>query len=279
MLVNIGHSLFLLKRFDEAAANFSEALQRDRSNDVALNNLARVRYLQGDVREAIRLYRAAVAANPDWLEARKRLAYALLLEDQSSAAHLELERIVSLFPKDEESRRLLEDLGASARDPQGLSAVRLRRALAVEHRKLGIALTERKRNGEAALQFERALELFPDDPLTHLNRGVLFSQTARLDEAAAEFRETLRLDPSSALAHTDLGYVLFFQGRREEAIAQHREALRLQPEFPLARNNLAIAERGTVVPGNQRRDSSPGSRVPAPSPTRGRISSPPAVRP
>ncbi|HEX9148586.1 MAG TPA: tetratricopeptide repeat protein [Thermoanaerobaculia bacterium] len=254
VLVNIGHSLFLLKRFDEAAAKFSEALQRDPSDDVAMNNLARVRYLQGDVPESIRLYRAALVAQPDWIDSRKRLVLALLLEEQNAAALLELERVVSRFPKDEESRQLLDQLSVYVRDPQDASARRLRGVLAAEHRTLGVALMERKRNGEAATQLDRALALFPDDPLTHLNRGVLFSESHRLDEAAAEFRETLRLDPRSALAHTDLGYVFFLQGLREEAIAQHREALRIQPDFPLARNNLAIAEKESPVPARPGRD-------------------------
>lgn len=254
VLVNIGHSLFLLKHFDEAAAKFSEALRRDPSNDVALNNLARVRYLQGDVPESIRLYRAALVARPDWIDSRKRLVIALLLEEQNAAALLELERIVSRFPKDEESQLSLDQLRAYVRDPRVESARRLREVLAAEHRTLGVALMGKKRKSEAATQLDRALALFPDDSLTHLNRGVLFSESHRLDEAAAEFRETLRLDPRSALAHTDLGYVLYLQGRREEAIAQHREALRLQPGFPLAQNNLEIAEKGRPIPAGPGRD-------------------------
>jgi superkiller protein 3 len=254
VIVNIGHSLYLLKRFDEAGAKFSEAVRRDPENDVALNNLARVRYLQGDVREAIRLYSAAAARHPDWLDTRKRLAYTLLVDGQNAAAVLELEQIASAFPTDDESRSLLDEARAYVRDPESPSARRLRTALASEHRTLGISLMQRKRDEEAARELDRALALFPDDPLTHLNRGVLFSGSDRLDAAAAEFRETLRLDPGSALAHTNLGYMLYLQGRRQEAIEQHREALRIQPDFPLARNNLAIAEKGSPVPARPGRD-------------------------
>jgi protein O-mannosyl-transferase len=273
VIVNIGHSLYLLKRYDEAGAKFSEVVRREPENDVALNNLARVRYLQGDIREAIRLYGAAVARKPDWLEVRKRLVSALLVDGQNAAAVLELQRMVSDFPKDDESRQLLAEARAYVRDPSSPSGLRLRTMLAGEHRDLGITLMQRNRDAEAARELDRALALFPDDLAAHLNRGVLFSQEGRLDAAAAEFRESLRIDPRSALAHTNLGYVLYLQGRRQEAIAEHREALRLQPDFPLARNNLEIAERGNVVPGNQRRDSSPGSKVPAPTPTRARITS------
>jgi superkiller protein 3 len=248
VIINIGHSLYLLKRYDEAGVRFSEVVRREPENDVALNNLARIRYLQGDVREAIRLYGAAVARQPDWLEVRKRFVSALLVDGQNSAAVVELQRMVSDFPEDDESRQLLAEARAYARDPADPATNRLRTVLAGEHRNLGMTFMQRKRDAEAARELDRALALFPNDLAARLNRGVLYSQAGRLDAAAAEFRESLRLDPRSPLAHTNLGYVLYLQGRRQEAIAEHREALRLQPDFPLARNNLALAESGRAPP-------------------------------
>lgn len=244
VFVNVGHSLFLLNRLDEAARNFSTALRLDPTNSVALQDLAWVRFLQGDVRESIRLYRAAIASNPDWADSRKRLAVALAMEGEMPAAILEYERIVERWPKDEQSRVLLAEARAFARDPRDPSADRLRRVVAAAIRDTGIALMGRGRRPEAARQFDRAIDLFPNDKLTRINRGVLFTQLGRLDDAASEFREAVRLEPGSALAHTNLGYVLYLQGRRDDAIAEHREALRLQPGFPLAANNLEIALKG-----------------------------------
>lgn len=248
VFVNIGHSLFLLNRLDEAALNFSTALRLDPLDSVALQNLARVRLLQGEVRESIRLYRASIAADPDWADSRRRLAIALLMEGEVPAAMLELERIVARWPKNEESRAFLAEARAFARDPRDPSADHLRRIVAASIRDTAIRLMNSGRQPEAARQFDRAIGLFPDDESTRVNRGVLFTQLGRLDDAALEFREAIRLEPGSALAHTNLGYILSLQGRRDEAIAEHREALRLQPDFPLAANNLELALKGQPPP-------------------------------
>jgi tetratricopeptide (TPR) repeat protein len=244
VFVNVGHSLFLLNRLDEAARYFSTALQLDPVNSVALQNLARVRILQGEVSESIRLYRAAIAANPDWADSRRRLAIALLMEGEIPAAILQLEQIAARWPKDEESRALLAEARAFARDPSDPSADRLLRVVAAAIRDTGIALMKSGRPADAARRLDRAIALFPDDGLTRINRGVLFTQLERLDDAAREFREAVRLDPGSALAHTNLGYILYLQGHRDEAIAEYREALRLQPGFPLAAANLELALGG-----------------------------------
>ena len=241
VLVNIGHSLFLLGRLDEAARNFSQALQLDRTDSVALLDLARVRFVQGDVEESIRLYRAGIASEPGTSDPRKRLALALLMRGDPAGAVNELERAVGRFPEDEEARTFLAAARAFARNPVDPAAARLRRVMAAAHRDAGIVLGERGRIAEAALQFDRAVQLFPDDRSTRVNRGALFSQIGRLDDAAREFREAIRVDPGSALAHTNLGYVLYLQGRRDEAIAEHREALRLRPGFPQAAANLELA--------------------------------------
>lgn len=244
VFVNVGHSLFLLNRPDEAARNFSAALRLDPTNSIALQDLAWIRLLQGDVRESIRLYRAAIASNPDRADSRKRLAVALVMENEMSAAIFELERTVARWPEDAESRVLLAEARAFARDPRDPSADRLRRVVASAIRDAGIALMGRGRTAEAARQFDRSIDLFPDDGSTRINRGVLFTQLGRLDGAASEFREAVRLEPGSAIAHTNLGYVLYLQGRRDDAIVEHREALRLQPGFPLAASNLELALKG-----------------------------------
>jgi tetratricopeptide (TPR) repeat protein len=248
VFVNIGHSLFLMGRLDEAARNFSAALQLDRTDSVALIDLARVRFLQGDVEESIRLYRAGIASDPGTPDPRKRLALALLMEGDAAGAVRELERAVSRFPQDDEARAFLVAARAFTRNPGDPACARLRGVIAAAHRDSGIALGQRGRIAEAARQYDRAVQLFPDDTSTRINRGALFFQIGRLDDAALEFREAIRVDPGSALAHTNLGYIFYLQGRRDEAIAEYREALRLQPGFPLAAANLELALKGQPSP-------------------------------
>jgi len=62
-----------------------------------------------------------------------------------------------------------------------------------------------------------------------------------LDEAIAQFEKLLELQPDDAAAHNNLGWVLLEAGRVNEAITQFQLALSLPPGMPMAHNNLALA--------------------------------------
>jgi tetratricopeptide (TPR) repeat protein len=243
---NRGVSLFGLGRVEEASAEFSEALRLQPDEAVmpyALNNLARARFVQGEIQDAIGFYEAAVARAPEAAELRRRLAVALLLEGKLESALRQLQQESILAPEDAECRRLLEEVAAFGRDPNDPSLDRFRRFLADAHLKASVALYAREKKTEAALHLRKAIELFPAFAAAYNELGTRLVKEGRLDQAAAEFQRALGIDPGSANAHNNLGYVLFQKGRRAAAIQQYLEALRIQPEFPLARNNLEQALR------------------------------------
>ncbi len=237
---NIGVSLFLLGRIEEAAGEFSESLRLKPGDPITLTDLAGTRLLQGEIPEAVRLYEAAVRGQ-DSADLRKRLATSLLLEDKTRAAIVQLRRAAFLAPSDEDGRRMLAAALAFDRDPNDPSADSMRRFLARSHLEASVALRKRGKGAEAEGHLRRALELFPSFAAAHNELGTRLMKKGRWDEAAAEFELSLSLDSGSALAHNNLGYVLFRKGRKGAAIEQYREALRLQPGFPPAQNNLQEA--------------------------------------
>jgi Flp pilus assembly protein TadD len=82
----------------------------------------------------------------------------------------------------------------------------------------------------------------PGSWMAHESLGVLLLHPGgHLEEAATEFNKTLELKPEEARAHDSLGIVLSRQGRTDEAMKHFREAIRLQPRDPKAYNNLAMA--------------------------------------
>ena len=243
---NRGVSLFQLGRVEEASAEFSEALRRrpdEAAMPLALNNLARARFVQGEIPDAIGFYEAAVARAPRTADLRRRLAVALLLEEKFEPALRQLEYESLLAPEDAECRRLLEEVAAFGRNPNDPSLDRFRKFLADAHLKASVALYAREKKTEADLHLRKAIELFPAFAAAYNELGTRLVNEGRFDEAAAEFQRALGIDPGSANAHNNLGYVLFQKGQRAAAIQQYLEALRIQPEFPLARNNLEQALR------------------------------------
>jgi tetratricopeptide (TPR) repeat protein len=109
------------------------------------------------------------------------------------------------------------------------------------HYNLGYALREKGDHSEAARHFEEAIRLCPNYVDAYRNLAVELNQEGRSDEAIRQLLEATRIDPDSWNARNDLGTALARQGRTEEAISQLQEAIRLKPDFAEARNDLGAA--------------------------------------
>jgi TolB-like protein/DNA-binding winged helix-turn-helix (wHTH) protein len=112
----------------------------------------------------------------------------------------------------------------------------------------------------AEREFQRALELNPNDALGRNWHGGYLSLRGRHDEAIAEHERARDLDPLSLIVNTNLARALYWARRYDEAVAQARRTLALDPRFGLAmfwldgslrhqgRVQEAVALRQTVTP-------------------------------
>jgi tetratricopeptide (TPR) repeat protein len=122
---------------------------------------------------------------------------------------------------------------------------------AVAHNNLGNALVQKGRLDEAIAQHRKALEIDPGYAEAHYNLGNALLQKGLLDEAMAQLQKTLAIDPDFADAHYSLSIVLRQKGLVDEGIAQLRKALEVNPDDVKVHNNLgtALLEKGLVDEG------------------------------
>ncbi len=143
-----------------------EALATSQASDWAHYALGRLYAGQGWHDAAVREYRAAVAFNPDHLNAWRQLGRLSLQARQADDAARAYEHIVALAPED-----------ASAWN--NLSAAYL--------------ASQRLDDAERALH--RALDIAPGAVGLHYNLGLLYHQRGALHEALAAYRQALHLQP------------------------------------------------------------------------------------
>jgi len=72
-------------------------------------------------------------------------------------------------------------------------------------------------------EFQRAIELNPNNAMAHQYYGYALSALGRFDEAIAEMKRALELDPLSPNKQNSLGATFYRAGRYEEALEQFRE--------------------------------------------------------
>jgi len=166
---------------------------------------------KGDLDEAIRSYRAALALQPSHYNSLFFLALR--------------------FNTDKVNRR-----------PEAIQlftgCIALRPDDCLAYRNRGACYFELGQLDEAISDFREVLRLCPDMAGDHSNLGVALQGQGKLDEAIAAHREAIRLQPDYAGAHLNLGAALQKRGKLDEAIACYHEAIRLQPDYGCAYNNL-----------------------------------------
>jgi len=125
--------------------------------------------------------------------------------------------------------------------PEWEKALELTPDDAKAHYNLGVALAETRATDDALAHYGRALELDPDYSDAHTNLGVLLAGKGQLDEAITHLKKALELSPRDIKAHVNLAGALVDRGEIEEAIAHCRQALEVDPDSADAHNNLGIA--------------------------------------
>lgn len=87
----------------------------------------------------------------------------------------------------------------------------------------------------AASSYQKALEINPNYPMTHVYQFGYLAATGRPDEGVASAQRAQELDPSSLVTNAVLARALFFAGRYDDAIAAAQKTLELDENVYLAR--------------------------------------------
>jgi len=255
------------------------AAARPRGPVLGLVALARALDGVGDAKQADRLLRAAVTAQPDQvvlLDARGKLlerqgpahrpeaiscyravravrpllgiALGMALLNEGRPAEAE-EVFVDLRDRQRNNPEMSFYLGKALYEQKKLdeAATAFRKAVALQpdyalaHYGLGAALADQNKLAEAVAAFRKAIHLKSDFAYAYIYLGIALRKQKKLDEAVACYQQAIALQPDYALAYSNLGIVLRAQQKLDEAVAACRRAIQLQPDFADAYNNLGAA--------------------------------------
>src|ERR1035438_2040921 len=93
----------------------------------------------------------------------------------------------------------------------------------------------------AEAESKRAVELSPDEPVTHAHFADYLSIRGRHSEAVQAYNRVLELDPISRVHLGHLGLILYRARRYDDSIAQCRRALEIDPNYANALWFLALS--------------------------------------
>jgi len=105
-----GKTLFADGRIDEAAEFFLSAVEKDKNNKEAYNNLGVIAIEKKDVNAAIECFTRSLEIDPFYKVALINYTDLLKTLNQLHIAIPLLEKIIEMDPDDKESHQLLEDI-------------------------------------------------------------------------------------------------------------------------------------------------------------------------
>jgi tetratricopeptide (TPR) repeat protein/SAM-dependent methyltransferase len=164
----------------------------------------------GQLQEADRLYRAAIAADPDDVHA---LHLCGVLAHQTNRNDEAVELIGRAIALDDRAPDF--------------------------HYNMGLALWALARRGEAMSHWTRVLALDPSQAGAHINLGNALREQGQPGDAVTHLRRAVELQPQSPIAHNLLGLALAGLGDRTAA-AHYQRAIDLAPHFIEPQLNLAL---------------------------------------
>lgn len=133
--------------------------------------------------------------------------------------------------------------------PDGMQRIDTPAADHALHTDLAVELMKNRQYAAAIPEWNKALELAPNEPGAHNNLGVALMETGKVDDAMAHYRQALALNPEYAEAYNNLGEALVNQGSVKDAILHFERAVQLDPAYEIARRNLAtsLARTGQIA--------------------------------
>lgn len=203
-------SSVLTASWKDTVSLFTRAAEMAPGNWMAHYNLGFHYQENGQPEEAVKHYRAAIAARGDYENALNNLGVLVAARGDSLEAMAYYQAAIKVSP-----------------------------GYAKAYNNLGAELVKHRRLPEAEGYFRQAIRLEPETFKPHQNLADVLARQGRWTDAAAEYSAALALQQDSAAARNGLGVCFASQGRYGEALAQFQEALRLEPGHPDALQNRA----------------------------------------
>lgn len=228
--VNLGNIYLELNRLDEAKTSFTAALKIQGNTAAAYYGLGQVALSERNFGAAVDNFKRALALAP----AANRIHYSLAmayrgLQDQDNArAHLAQQGTVGVRVADP----LVDSL------PELIKGERV-------HMIRGRMALDAKRYIEGVAEFRKAVAANPSSVPALINLGAALTQTGDLKGAAEQFEKALQIDPNNVNAHYNLA-VLLLNDDREAAVVHLQAVSKINPNDIGARSLLArsLAELG-----------------------------------
>ena len=239
-----GIALILLREYDKAVADFTEAIRLFPKHTSALSNRGYAWVALGEDDKAVADFTEAIRLNPEAVRARVGRGHARQMLKEYNSAIADLNEAIRLDPTFAPAYFRRGNAWLAKKDHDRAiadysEALRLAPKQADAYACRGIAWNEKKEYDRAVADFDAALALNPHSPSTYNNRGNARLARKEYAKAIADYDAALRINPQYVAAYYNRAQAWNDQKEYAKAAADYAEAVRLDPKDAAAGNGLA----------------------------------------
>jgi tetratricopeptide (TPR) repeat protein/predicted Ser/Thr protein kinase len=234
-LLNIRGNLRTRKKdYDGAREDFERALEAEPRNTTLLHNLAYLFHETKRFGDAVATYGRAVREDPEDPDGYEGRSVSNLELGRLEEAEKDMDRVVAARPTSDSYSNRGAIRSRRGRYPEALEdyerALQLSPDNATVHYNLGILRTRRNEQAAAVEAFRRAIELGRVQADGYVALADALIKLRRFAEAEEASTKALALEPGSGTAFADRGQARAAQGRVEEGLEDYLRALERRPD-------------------------------------------------
>lgn len=200
---------------------------------------------EGELVEAIRLYKEFLDQEPENIEALHFLGLAYAQSGEMELALNYLEQVANLDPNNPSVQNNIGNIYKKQGElekaaNQYRKAILLNSEYAQAHHNLATIAEAQNDFLEALQHYRAAIHAEPDFTIAHFSLGILLLKNNKLDAAEIQFQNVIRLCPEYIQAYFYLGVLSLEKNQLAEAKKFFQETINLNPEYVDALVNLGV---------------------------------------
>ena len=246
MYTNRGIAHAAQGNYEQAIADFNQAIQLDPEDAFAYIDRGIAYDELGKYEQAIADYSQAIQLNPEAADAYYNRANAYFDQGKYEQTIADYSQAIQLNPDDADAYYnrgiAYDELGKYEQAIADYSqAIRINPEAAFIYTNRGIAYSSQGNYEQAIADFNQAIQINPDDAIAYYNRGIAYEKLDEYEQAIADYSQVIQLDPEYADAYYNRGIAYEELGEYKQAIADYGQAIQLDPDDADAYNNRGIA--------------------------------------
>ncbi len=240
---NRGMLLLAQNKYDEAIAEFQQAINASENLGLARINLARACYRKRDFAAARRALDQFLVEQPRSKDAENLLGNIDMDEGRLGEAEAHFRKALEYEPKFTDALNSLGILyDRLGREEEAIaqfgSVLTVDPEYAEAYNNIGVIREKQGRAGEAIEAFRKAIAADSAFAGSYSNLALILERSGDYAGAEDQFRKALQRDPDNVAVRTNYGGLLYTQGRYEEARRELERSIEIDPGYASAYNNL-----------------------------------------